>query len=125
MQDNSTGIIIGATALVVVALGIFFFARAKRGAFIETITQDTLTMKEVIAFFQQDSIIQELERDSNLLAVVVRERLDNGRIKLILTLFNKQENKIANTPKSRAYIVASIDSDLEQNLGNRDMLVLE
>ncbi len=129
MQDNTTNILIGVIGFVVIAIGIFFFTRKKSNNIesnsIESIKQESLSMKEVIGFFQQTEILKQLQENSNLLAVVVREKLDNGDIALTLTCYDKEKEKIAHSPYTKQYVVKNIDSDLMQNFGNKDMLILE
>lgn len=124
MQDNTTNILIGVIGFVVIVIGIFFFTR-KKSISIESIKQESLSMKEVIGFFQQTEILKQLQENSNLLAVVVREKLDNGDIALTLTCYDKEKEKIAHSPYTKQYVVKNMDSDLIQNFGNKDMLVLE
>lgn len=55
----------------------------------------------------------------------MRNKMNDGNIRVILTLFNSKEKKIITTPNTKAYIVKTLDSDLEQNFGDKEMLVLE
>ena len=60
-----------------------------------------------------------------LLAIAMRNKMNDGNIRVILTLFNSKEKKIITTPNTKAYIVKTLDSDLEQSFGDKEMLVLE
>ncbi len=124
MDNNLIWLFIGLVVVVVVGL-IVFMSRKDKALGFNAIRQDSLTMKEVVEFFQNSEAMNELKSNPDLLAVVVRNKMNDGNIRVILTLFNSKEKTIITTPNTKAYIVKTLDSDLEQSFGDKEMLVLE
>lgn len=124
MDNNLIWLFIGLVVVVVVGL-IVFMSRKDKALGFNAIRQDSLTMKEVVEFFQNSEVMNELESNPDLLAVAMRNKMNDGNIRVILTLFNSKEKKIITTPNTKAYIVKTLDSDLEQSFGDKEMLVLE
>ena len=91
----------------------------------ETMEQDALTMKEVIEFFKQDEVLKILKENRKLLAVAIRKNLPDNKIQLILTLFDTTKEDVIEFPSAKAYIVKTLDSDLEQNFGDKEMIILK
>lgn len=91
----------------------------------ETIEQDALTMKEVIEFFKQDEVLKILKENRKLLAVAIRKNLPDNKMRLILTLFDTTKEDVIEFPSAKAYIVKTLDSDLEQNFGDKEMIILK
>ncbi len=89
------------------------------------IEQETLSMKEVIAFFKEGEVMQSLKSNSNMVAVAIREKQIDGRLKITLTPYDKQQNTIASNAPIKIYLVKRLDEDLEKNFGDKDMLVLQ
>ncbi|WP_104629473.1 hypothetical protein [Helicobacter bizzozeronii] len=114
-----------AIALLVVAVlaGVFLFVLRKKSP--TAIEQDTLSMKEVIAFFKEGEVMQSLKSNSNMVAVAIREKQIDGRLKITLTPYDKQQNTIASNAPIKIYLVKRLDEDLEKNFRDKDMLILQ
>ncbi|WP_104708640.1 hypothetical protein [Helicobacter felis] len=108
---------------VAVLVGVFLFVLRKKSPAV--IEQDTLSMKEVIAFFKEGEVMQSLKSNSNMVAVAIREKQIDGRLKITLTPYDKQQNTIASNAPIKIYLVKRLDEDLEKNFGDKDMLVLQ
>ena len=118
-------VLISVILVVVVVIVAFVFFKNRNNFPFETIEQDALTMKEVIEFFKQDEVLKILKENKNLLAVAIRKNLPDNKIQLILTLFDTTKEDVIEFPSAKAYIVKTLDSDLEQSFGDKEMLVLE
>ncbi|WP_120952317.1 hypothetical protein [Helicobacter sp. L8] len=109
--------------IVVVVIG-FVALVALRKKTPTAIEQEVLSMKEVIAFFKEGDVMQSLRGNSALIAVAMRERQSDGRLKITLTPYNKQENAIPHNAPIKTYLVKRLDEDLEKNFGDKGMVVL-
>lgn len=121
MENTMIMVSVGAVAII----ALFFIIKSLKTDNFETITQDSLSMKEVVTFFKGQEIFRELENNSNLKAVAIRKNINSGNIKITLALFDKTNDKIANTKHGKTYIVKNLDSDLEKAFGNKEMIVLQ
>ena len=118
-------VLISVVLVVVVVIVAFMFFKNRKDCPFETIEQDTLTMKEVIEFFKQDEVLKILKENKNLLAVAIRKNLPDNKMRLILTLYDTTKEDVIEFPSAKAYIVKTLDSDLEQNFGDKEMIVLK
>ncbi|WP_121756850.1 hypothetical protein [Helicobacter felis] len=110
--------------IVVVAVALMSIIVLRKRAPI-AIEQETLSMKEVIAFFKEGEVMQSLKSNSNMVAVAIREKQIDGRLKITLTPYDKQQNTITPNAPIKIYLVKRLDEDLEKNFGDKDMLVLQ
>ena len=118
-------VLISVILVVVVVIVAFVFFKNRNNFSFETIEQDALTMKEVIEFFKQDEVLKILKENRKLLAVAIRKNLPDNKMRLILTLFDTTKEDVIEFPSAKAYIVKTLDSDLEQNFGDKETIVLE
>ena len=118
-------VLISVILVVVVVIVAFVFFKNRNNFSFETIEQDALTMKEVIEFFKQDEVLKILKENRKLLAVAIRKNLPDNKMRLILTLFDTTKEDVIEFPSAKAYIVKTLDSDLEQNFGDKEMIVLK
>ncbi|WP_104706940.1 hypothetical protein [Helicobacter bizzozeronii] len=109
--------------VVVVLVGVFLFVLRKKAPI--AIEQDTLSMKEVIAFFKEGEVMQSLKASNNMVAVAIQEKQSDGRLKIMLTPYDKQQNTIAPNVPMKIYLVKRLDADLAKNFGDKDMLILQ
>ncbi len=82
-------------------------------------------MKEVIAFFKEGEVMQSLKANSNMVAVAIQEKQNDGRLKITLTPYDKQQNTIPPSVPMKIYLVKRLDEDLAKNFGDKDMLILQ
>lgn len=81
-------------------------------------TVDPLTFDSVRRFFMQDKIIKKIKGNANILPIVVREKN-----KITLCLYNKNDN--TTDSDYQVYYAKSLDTELQQAFGNKNMLVLQ
>lgn len=86
--------------------------------------------RNIVSWFQDPSRARALEEDHDRLAIVVKDRLDNGNYNTVKCLFNRRTNKIEgvhNESNNNAEGIESndLDSETKKHFGNKEMLVLE
>lgn len=84
----------------------------------------------VVSWFEDPNRLRELEKDMDNIAVVVKERLDDGNYRAVKCLYNKRKGKIVGREEaSNQYIEGmesgELDKDTRNKFGNKDMIVLE
>lgn len=84
----------------------------------------------VVSWFEDPNRLRELQEDMDNIAVVVKEKLENGDYKVVKCLFNKREGKIVGREEaSNQYIEGmtsdNLDEKTKRSFGNKDMIVLE
>ena len=121
----NSAVLIGVSVVAVAAVAFVLLRNKASEPFIEVIEQDAITMKEVIGFFKQDAVLKILQENSDFLAVATREKMPDDRTQITLTLYDKSKEKIADFPGAKAYIIKTLDTDLEQNFGKKDMLIFQ
>lgn len=60
-----------------------------------------------------------------MLAVAIRKNLPDNKIQLLLTIYDADKEDVNEFSSAKAYIVKTLDSDLEQNFGDKEMIVLK
>ena len=82
-------------------------------------------VKNIVAFFKNKERLEQLKQNRNLKAIAIKEKLESGEFRTVKCLFNTEENTIVN-PEKDAEVVTSetIDQELEQAFGDKDMIVL-
>lgn len=88
----------------------------------DTITQDSLSMREIIEFFKDEEILKELENNKNLTTIAVQQELISSDIKITLALF---DNAKLNVYSKKAIVVKNLDSELEQSFGGKNIIALQ
>lgn len=86
--------------------------------------------RNIINWFQDPKRLKALEEDKDRMAIVVKEKLENGNYNTIKCLYNKRTEKIEgvqNESNTNAEGITSeeLDSETKKHFGNKDMLVLE
>ncbi|WP_233758316.1 hypothetical protein [Helicobacter ailurogastricus] len=84
-----------------------------------------LRMKEVIAFFKDEKVMQGLRANRATIAVAIREKQSDGRLKITLAPYDKQQSAIAPNAPMKIYLVKHLDEDLAKNFGDQEMVVLQ
>ncbi|BCZ19961.1 hypothetical protein NHP190012_16030 [Helicobacter sp. NHP19-012] len=110
--------------IVVVVLG-FVALVVLRKATPTAIEQEVLTMKEVIAFFKDEKVAQSLRANSSTIATAIREKQSDGRLKITLAPYDKQQSTIPSNAPMKVYLVKRMDTDLDKVFGDKDMVVLQ
>lgn len=84
----------------------------------------------VVSWFEDPNRLRELQEDMDNIAVVVKEKLENGDYKVVKCLFNKREGKIVGREEASNQHIEGMTSDnldekTKRSFGNKDMIVLE
>lgn len=85
---------------------------------------DTLYFGEVISFFKQSDINTKLKENEKYIAVTIKEKKDNNT-KIIACIFDQEKNNIADIKYATAWNAKSIDNDLLEAFGEKDMIILQ
>lgn len=86
--------------------------------------------KNIVSWFQDPTRIARLEKDKDLLAVAVKQNLENGNYNTVKCLFNKKTNKIEGVQNSsndyaEGMESEELDSETKTQFGKKNMLILE
>lgn len=84
----------------------------------------------IVSWFEDPNRVRELKKDMDNIAVVVKEKLENGDYKVVKCLYNKREGKIVGREEaSNRYIEGmtsdNLDEETKRSFGNKDMIVVE
>ncbi|OBV28586.1 hypothetical protein BKN38_09855 [Helicobacter sp. CLO-3] len=122
-----TKAIIVAVVICAVVAVVFIVKAMRQKALLglEPIKQESLSMREVVEFFKEPETLKSLQENKDLLAVVIREKKDDGKIQIVLTAFNESTNEMASFPHTKSFLVEKIDEDLSASFGDKDMIVLQ
>ena len=66
-----------------------------------------------------------MENNKKLQAIVLRQKLDSGDIKVTFTLFDTNKGKMLKDSKyGKSYIVKSLDSELEETFAGKNLMIV-
>ena len=79
--------------------------------------------KNIVAFFKDKYRLAKLQRNSDLIAVAIKQKLDNKEYNVVNCLFDKAKGEIQ---EADTLVVQSESLDMEtrQQFGNQDMIIL-
>lgn len=119
-------IVVLLSLLLLVILATFCFVRGKRNQLTKIYKQKTISMEEILTFFKQDQNLKVLKENPNLLACVIREKLKNGKVKLVLTLFDTKTNEIIwkDFGSVVEYRLDFLPEEIVDEFNDKDLLVL-
>lgn len=81
--------------------------------------------RNIVAFFKDPERLRKLHQDSNLMAISIKEKLDNGNYRVVNCLFDKSDNKVVDMKNHALGIEAEyMDNETANYFGNKDMIVL-
>lgn len=79
----------------------------------------------IVSFFKDRNRLEKLKDNKDLLAVAIKENLENGNCNVVNCLFDKETNEIVDYEENAQGITAeSLDSETKRHFGNKDMIVL-
>ncbi|MEL3908315.1 MAG: hypothetical protein P1P64_04800 [Treponemataceae bacterium] len=82
--------------------------------------------RNIVKFFKDPSRLQKLQKDRDLLAIAVKENLENGEYNVVNCLFDKATSQIVDMDEDALGIEAEeLDAETEAHFGDKDMLVLQ
>ena len=79
----------------------------------------------IVSFFKDRNRLEKLKANKDLLAVAIKENLENGNCNVVNCLFDKETNEIVDYEENAQGITAeSLDSETKGYFGNKDMIML-
>lgn len=121
--------IVGIIAIVIIIASIFMFLKYKKwksdpfGA-IHTKDVDVLGMEDILPFFKQPTTLKALKENDNLIAVVIKEVLENGIFRIIACIYDQKNNLVVNLDKAEGWNAKKLDDRLTQAFGDKSMIIL-
>ena len=79
--------------------------------------------KNIVGFFKNPKIFNKLVNNNNLLAVSIKENLDNGNFRVVNCLYDEIIDDIIEVD-TIGIGAESLDKETKQKFGNKDMIVL-
>lgn len=81
--------------------------------------------KNIINFFRNPERLNKLKEDRDLIAVSIKENLENGQYKIVNCLYDKVLEDVVEVETDAVGIEAEkLDKDTKQKFGNKDMIIL-
>ncbi len=82
--------------------------------------------KNIVNFFRNSSRLRKLQEDKDLIAVAVKNNLDNGNYNTINCLFDKSTNEVVDMEEDAIGIESeSIDDETENAFADKDMIIIQ
>ena len=82
-------------------------------------------VNNIINFFRNPQILNKLKEDRDLIAISIKENLDNGQFNVVNCLYDKVLEDIVEVETDAIGIEAEkLDKETKQRFGNKDMIVL-
>lgn len=79
----------------------------------------------IVSFFKKTEQRELLKSNKNILPIVLKEKLANGRYNVINCLFDTEKDDVVNIKRlGMGYECEEFDSELTNKFGNEDMIVL-
>ena len=81
--------------------------------------------KNIVSFFNDPQRLKKLQEDKNIIAISIKENLDNGQFNIVNCLYDKATGKMVDMETDAQGIEAeSLDEETKQRFGDKDMIVL-
>lgn len=82
--------------------------------------------KNIVGFFMDQQRLKKLQEEKNTIAIVIKEKLENGQYNLVKCLYNKEIDDVVYKETYAEGIEAeSLDEETKQKFGDKDMLIIE
>lgn len=82
--------------------------------------------KNIVSFFNDPQRLKKLQEDKNIIAISIKENLDNGQFNIVNCLYDKATGKMVDMETDALGINAeSLDEETKQKFGDKDMIKLE
>lgn len=83
-------------------------------------------LSNIVSFFKDPSRLKRVQENKNLVAVSIKENLENGNYNVVNCLFDKSENEIVDYQRDALIIEAQdLDQETKNQFKNKDMIVLQ
>lgn len=119
------GIIIGSVAFVVIILVLVgIIIKKRRWLGIDVKDVEELRFADIIAFFKNPELLEMLHSSPDYLAVAIKEKNKDRRDVITCCLFDKEKNKVVEIERACRWKAKSLSTDLEEEFGDKDMIIL-
>ena len=81
--------------------------------------------KHIVSWFKDPKRLSNLRKNKNIIAVTVKENLDNGNYNVVDCLFDKSTNDVIDISDSALYEAGDLDQETENAFGDKPMVVLQ
>lgn len=79
----------------------------------------------IVSFFKDPQRLKKLQEDKNIIAISIKENLNNGQYNMLNVLYDKTTEEIVDMETDALGINAeSLDEETKQHFGDKDMIVL-
>jgi len=82
----------------------------------------------IVSWFKNASRVKKLKEERDVVAVAIKEKLDNGDYNVVNCLFDKEKDEIVvDNGETQAEVITteSLDNETLKNFGDKDMIVLQ
>lgn len=81
--------------------------------------------RHIVSWFKDPNRLSNLQKNKNIIAVTVKENLDNGNYNVVDCLFDKSSNEVIDISDSALYEAEDLDQETENAFGDKPMVVLQ
>lgn len=82
--------------------------------------------RNVVCWFRDPNRLRKLQEDENIIAVAIKERLENGNYNVINCLFDKERCELVDYEEDALIIESEqLDKETLKAFGEKDMIVLQ
>lgn len=111
--------------VLIAVIGAVFYLWATGHNSYQTVDVECIKMEDLVSYFKNTSRMSELQKNSSVVAVAIKEKKDDNSFKVLCTLFNKDTNRIVNIKNCTiAYKSSKLDESLSEAFGDKKMIVL-
>ena len=81
--------------------------------------------KNIANWFQEPDRLKKIESDKKVIAVTIKENLENGNFNVVNCLYNKETEELVDVKEDVLSITAEqLDSQTSSNFGDKEMIIL-
>ncbi|WP_346678732.1 hypothetical protein [uncultured Brachyspira sp.] len=79
----------------------------------------------IMKFFKNPQRLNKLKQNKNILAISIKDRLENGKYNIVNCLYNKEDDELVDMETDTlGYEAERLDAETEKQFRNADMIVL-
>lgn len=83
-------------------------------------------MKNILSFFRNRNRLRKLKEDSDIMAISIKDNLNNGNYHIVNCLYNKELEEITDLEEDTIGIeTEQLDNQTKNYFGNKNMIVLQ
>jgi hypothetical protein len=81
--------------------------------------------KDIVAWFKKPDVLEQLKNNDKIIAVSIKEKLDNGKYNVVNCLYDTEEDELVDTSKSTVVFTAdSLSSKTLSEFGDKEMILI-